>query len=89
MFKVQEPDPTIQQQQQQTTITGSDDDNINEPRTYKCDSIVYDSHFHIESPHYPAMYPINRICSYYIARNRQDVCQVKNILFFYYSKKSV
>nr|XP_046909258.1 uncharacterized protein LOC124490751 [Dermatophagoides farinae] len=44
---------------------------------YQCDSIIHDYHFIIESPEYPAQYPVNRICSYYIGKNRTDVCQIE------------
>lgn len=57
--------------------------DIQEPPlpNYQCDSIIQDYHFIIESPEYPAQYPLNRICSYYIGKNRSDVCQVNKFLF--------
>ncbi|UXI19623.1 zinc finger protein [Sarcoptes scabiei] len=44
---------------------------------YDCDAMIQDYRFVIESPNYPTEYPPNRICSYYIGRNRTDICQIE------------
>ncbi|KAI2807434.1 hypothetical protein BLOT_005370 [Blomia tropicalis] len=62
----QEIEPTQQQQVMEDVS-----------KHYQCESIIQDGIFQIESPHYPAMYPVNRICPYYIARSRADVCQIE------------
>ncbi|OTF78675.1 hypothetical protein BLA29_004400 [Euroglyphus maynei] len=70
--------PLMDQQQQQYPGQEPMIDIQEQPLpNYQCDSIIQDYRFIIESPEYPAQYPFNRICSYYIGKNRSDVCQIE------------